>query len=311
MRTKTLSFVLALVCAFSFGSCSKRSGAPVSGGALGAKKSIVVTYSVLGSVVRELVGDDFEVKVSIPNGLDVHEWEPSAKDIENINKADLVVVNGIGLEGGMQKTLNQAKAAGVKFFTASDHVAVRHVGAGEGIPSGDPDQAIGAADPHLWTNPLIMKSVVDALAVELKADFGTDYSAKAAEIDGKLDALDAQIKADVAALPQDRRKLVTGHESLGYFAQAYGFKLVGAVVPSLSSDAESSASELSLLKKLIADNAVSVIFTEIGTPKQVVEALAKETGVKTVQLGTHALPADGSYYSFERELAATIVKGLK
>jgi zinc/manganese transport system substrate-binding protein len=270
-----------------------------------------VSYSVLGSLVRELVGEDFQVKTLIPNGLDVHEWEPSARDIESINKADLVVVNGLGLEGGMEKALNQAASSGVKFFIASDHIEVRHVGAGEGIPSGDPDQAIGAADPHLWTSPLAMKSVADALAVELKGDFGRDYSARAAEIDGRLDALDAEIKAAVAALPEGKRKLVTGHESLGYFAQAYGFRLVGAVVPSLSSEAESSAAELSSLKKLIADKGVSVIFTEVGTPKQVVDALAKEAGVKAVQLGTHALPADGSYYSFERELAATIVEGLR
>jgi zinc/manganese transport system substrate-binding protein len=313
MRAKTQGFVLAILCIFSLGSCSKAPGASgvAASRAVGAKKSIVVSYSVLGSLVRELVGEDFQVKVSIPNGLDVHEWEPSAKDIESINKAELVVVNGLGLEGGMEKALNRAKASGVRFFIASDHIAVRHVGPGEGIPSGDPDQAIGAADPHIWTNPLVMKSVVDALAVELKADFGRDYSAKAAEMDGRLDALDAQIKAEVAALPEGKRKLVTGHESLGYFAQAYGFKLVGAVVPSLSSEAESSAAELSALKDTIRASGASVIFSETGTPRQVVDSLAKEAGVKTVQLGTHALPADGSYYSFERELAGTILEGLR
>jgi zinc/manganese transport system substrate-binding protein len=118
------------------------------------KKSIVVTYSVLGCIVKDMVGDKVNVTVSIPNGLDPHEWEPSAKDIETINKADLVIENGLGLEGGMQKTLQVARDNGVKFFTASDYITVRHVGTGEGIPSGDPDQAIGAADPHLWMDPL-------------------------------------------------------------------------------------------------------------------------------------------------------------
>jgi zinc/manganese transport system substrate-binding protein len=111
--------------------------------ATSGKPSIVVTYSILGSVVKALVGDQASVTVSIPNGLDPHEWEPSAKDIEAINKADLVIENGLGLEGGMQKTLESARASGVKFFTASDHIDVRHVGAGEGIPSGDPDQVLG------------------------------------------------------------------------------------------------------------------------------------------------------------------------
>ena len=100
------------------------------------KKSIVVTYSVLGSLVKDLVGNQANVTVSIPNGLDPHDWEPSAKDIVAINKADLVVQNGLGLEGGMEKALGTAADNGVKFFTASDHISVRHVGQGEGIPSG-------------------------------------------------------------------------------------------------------------------------------------------------------------------------------
>ena len=125
-----------------------------TGNASQSKKSIVVTYSVLGSVVKDLVGDKANVIVSIPNGQDPHEWEPSAKDIEAINKANLVVQNGLGLEGGMEKTLDLAKNNGVKFFTASDYITVRHVGQGEGIPSGDPDQAIGAEDPHLWMDPV-------------------------------------------------------------------------------------------------------------------------------------------------------------
>ncbi len=113
--------------------------------------------------MKELAGDPANVVVLMPNGADPHEWEPSAKDIETLNQADLIVQNGLELEGGMQKTLEEAKGRGVKFFTASDHITIRKVGAGEGIPSGDPDQAIGAEDPHLWTDPLIMKDVVAAL----------------------------------------------------------------------------------------------------------------------------------------------------
>ena len=121
-----------------------------------SEKSIVTTYSVLGSIVKELVGDKATVTVAVPNGLDPHGWEPSAKDIEAINKADLVIENGLGLEGGMGKTLQAARDSGVKFFTASDYITVRHVGPGEGIPSGDPDQAAGAPDPHLWMDPIAM-----------------------------------------------------------------------------------------------------------------------------------------------------------
>jgi zinc/manganese transport system substrate-binding protein len=276
-----------------------------------AKKSIVVTYSVLGSIVKDLVDDKANVTVSIPNGLDPHEWEPSAKDIETINKADLVVENGLGLEGGMEKTLETARSQGVKFFTASDYITIRHVGTGEGIPSGDPDQAVGAADPHLWMEPLTIKSVVSALATALNQDLNLAVTSQAMDLENRLDSLNTEVSSIVAEISQENRKLVTGHESMGYFAQRYGFKLVGVIIPSLSSQAGVSAGDLVALKKAIQDNQVKAIFTELGTSSAVAKAIGDETGVIVVELTTHALPGDGSYFTFLRNLAATIVNALK
>jgi len=275
------------------------------------KKSIVVTYSILSSIVKDLVGDKANVTVSIPNGLDPHEWEPSAKDIEAINKADLVIENGLVLEGGMEKTLQTARDKGVKFFTASDHIAVRHVGTGEGIPSGDPDQAVGAEDPHLWMDPLDMKSIVSALAPVLLKDLNLDVTGQATDLENKLDSLNSEVANTVAQLPQADRKLVTGHESMGYFAQRYGFKLVGAIIPSISTQAEVSAADLAALKKLIQDNQVKAIFTELGTSPVVAKAIGDETGVKVIEITTHQLPADGSYFTFMTDLANVISSALK
>ncbi len=275
------------------------------------KKSIVVTYSVLGSVVKELVGDEATVIVSIPNGLDPHEWGPSAKDIEAINKADLVIQNGLGLESGMQKTLDAARNSGVKFFTASDYITVRHVGLGEGIPSGDPDQVVGAADPHLWMDPVAMKEIVSALSTELMKDFNLNVARQATTLENRLDSLNNEVAATVSAIPQADRKMVTGHESMGYFAQRYGFKLVGVIVPSLSSQAGVSAADLAALKKAIEDNHVKAIFTELGTSSAVAKAIGDETGVKVVELTTHALPGDGSYSTFLRNIASVITNALK
>jgi ABC-type metal ion transport system, periplasmic component/surface adhesin len=294
--------LVAVACALSLPSCS----APAQQG----RRRIVVTYSALGSLVKDLAGDYFDIVVSIPNGLDPHEWEPSAKDIEAIGKAALVVENGLGLEEGMQKALAEARKSGVKIFTASDHIMVRTVGNGEGIPSGDPDQAIGAEDPHLWTDPVVMQAVVDALADELQSDFKLDLSKRRADLDARLSALDGEIAAEAAKLPPERRVLVTGHESMGYFAQRYGFRLVGAVVPSLSSQAESSASELAALKRTIAENHVRVVFSELGENPKVAESLAKESKVTLIELTTHALPKDGDYFAFERGLALTITGAL-
>jgi len=303
-RLLTLTGCLLAVLLLLLPACSN------SGAGMG-KKSIVVTYAILGSVVKDLVGTQANVIVSIPNGLDPHTWEPSAKDIENINKADLVVQNGLGLEGGMEKTLAQAQANGVKFFTASDYITIRHVGAGEGIPSGDPDQAIGAADPHLWTDPLAMKAVVAALADYLKANLGINVDAQSQDLQARLDNLNTQVADEVATLPIDSRKLVTGHESLGYFAQRYGFKLIGAVIPSLSDQADVSAADIATLKQEILDNHVKAIFAELGTSAAVIDEIGAETGANVVQLTTHALLSDGSYFTFETNLAKTIVDALK
>lgn len=277
----------------------------------GAKMSIVVTYSVLGSVVKELVGDGATVTVSVPNGLDPHEWEPSARDIEAINKADLVIENGLDLESGMGKALGAARKSGVKFFTASDYITVRHVGPGEGIPSGDPDQVVGAPDPHLWLDPLTMKSVIIALAPELRKDLNLDVTSQASNLESRLDDLNQELANTVAAIPPGDRKLVTGHESMGYFAQRYGFKLVGVIIPSLSSQAQVSAADLAALKRAIVDNHVKVIFTELGTSPAVAKAIGDETGVKIVELATHVLPSDGSYFTFMRDMASVITNGLK
>jgi zinc/manganese transport system substrate-binding protein len=285
-----------------------------------AKKSIVVTYSVLGSVVSELVGDAADVTVSIPNGLDLHGWEPSAKDIEAINNADLIVVNGLDLEEGMENALEQAEASGVKIFTASDYIAIRYVAEGELAEHEHEHEEeeeehhhheAGSADPHLWTDPLNMKAVVAALADYLKTNLDMDVDAQSADLQQRLDNLNTRIEAEVAELPQDSRKLVTGHASMGYFAQRYGFTVIGAIIPSLSSQASVSAGELAELKQVILENNVKAIFAEVGTSPAVADAIATETGAKVVELAVHMLPSDGSYFTFETDLAKVIVEALK
>lgn len=311
-RTGTVICVVACALVLTVAGC-QRAPVPAAAGRPGApgRPSVVVTYAILGSLVRELAGPTIDVIVAIPNGLDPHEWEPSAKDVEAVTRAPLVVENGLGLEGGMEKTLAEARREGVRFFTASSFITVRRVGAGEGIPSGDRDQATGAADPHLWTDPLVMKQVLDALADELHARFGVKLSARCDDLDARLERLDAEVRTMVASVPEARRRLVTGHESLGYFARRYGFTLVGAIIPSISTQAEVSASQLAALERILHASPVPAIFTEVGTPKAIVDALANDLKVRAVPLAVHALPADGSYFTFMRDLARTICVNLR
>jgi zinc/manganese transport system substrate-binding protein len=304
--TRFLTIILIIETLLS-GACQPKSPSTQPTG----KKTIVVTYSVLGSVVKDLVGELANVVVLIPNGQDPHEWEPSAKDIETINKADLVIQNGLGMEGGLTKTLDQARLNGVKLFTVSDVIQIRKVGLGEGIPNGDADQNVGASDPHLWLDPLNMNTIVNALEGNLKSALGIDAGARAASLENRLDILNNDLAAEAAALPLESRKLVTGHESMGYFAQRYGFKLIGAIIPSLTTQAEVSASDMAALTQLINANHVKAVFTELGTPPAVAEAIGKETGVKVIQISTHALPPDGSYFTLMDNLMKTVVDALR
>jgi zinc/manganese transport system substrate-binding protein len=304
---------LLLAAAIAIGAVAGCASGPAPSGPAdsGQGTSIVVTYSVLGSVVKDLVGDAATVTVLVPNGADPHEWSPSARDIEALMKADLIVENGLGLEGGLTSAFDQAEKAGVNRFVASDHIVVRTVGAGEGTDPAQLDQAPGAQDPHLWMDPLAMKDVVVALAPELKADLGIDVSARAADLGSRLDQLNDRLDGILSVVPATDRKLVTGHESLGYFAERYGFTLIGAIVPSLTSQAESSSAALAALTATIAAEHVKAIFTELGTSPAVADAVGKETGAKVVELATHTLPPDGSYFTFMADMATLIADTLK
>ncbi len=275
------------------------------------RKTLVVTYSLLGSLVKDLVGEEFQVKVLMPNGLDPHEWEPSVRDIETLNNASLVVANGLNLEGGLEGALDAAAQAGVPFFLASDHLTIRLVREGQGLPTGDEDQATGAQDPHLWLDPKRLTTVMAALADELRTRFGTDLSVRSADLQARLVSLADRVASEVAESPEDQRLLVTGHESMGYFAEAFGFQLIGAIIPSLSTRAEVSANDMAALKAVIQKTGVRVIFSEQGTPSKVTEALAAETGTKLVGLNTHSLTDDGSYFTFFDALARTVLEALK
>jgi zinc/manganese transport system substrate-binding protein len=298
-----------------------------------SRPSIVVTYSILGAVVSDVVGEAADVKILMPNGIDPHEWEPSAKDIEALTNADLIVSNGLDLEGNVMEAIEEAESNGVAVFHATDHVEVIEFGAG-GHDHADEethaeDEVVTAesvvgteakaedehsdehgdehsdGDPHFWTSPVEMAAVVLSLG-EALSDLGIDVGDRAAMAAERLTNLDQEVSKIVETIPADQRILITGHESLGYFAHQYEFEVVGAVIPSLSSEAEASAGELAELKAVIEAEGVTVIFTELGTSPDVVAALANDAGVDVVELSTHFLPEDGTYASFVLDLASTI-----
>ena len=298
-------------------------GSDTDSGSSGASgPSVVVPHELLGAVVRDLVGGSAVVTVLMPNGADPHDWEPSAKDIETLNEAALVVANGLDLEAGLVETLEAAEADGVPVFHATDHIEVLEAGHHEGEDHGhsDGDEADasdedadghdhGDGDPHFWTDPLAMADIVGPLAVALSG-VGVDVADRATELAAELRNLDDEVATILDEIRDDRRKLVTGHESLGYFAAHYEFELVGAVIPSLTTAADVNAADLADLREAIEDTGVEVIFTETGTPSEVVDALADEVGLAVVELATHLLPDDGSYRTFMLDLASNVVEGI-
>ena len=282
------------------------SAAPDPAAAAPERPHVVVTTTVLGSLVRDLVGDEARVSVVMPNGADPHDFQPSARDVAELSEADLVVANGLNLEEGLEDALDQARSDGTRVIDATGLVTLRRFDPSnrEEIAEHGPD------DPHIWTDPLTMRELVAGLMPVLRDDLGLDVSARGRSLEGRLSALDAEVRSDMAGVPDSRRTLVTGHESMGYFAARYGFRLVGALIPSLSSQAQASAANLAGLRAQVQREGVPAIFNEEGTPDGIADAIADETGARVVEIGTHNLPPDDSYFTMMRDIARAVDGGL-
>jgi zinc/manganese transport system substrate-binding protein len=275
------------------------------------KPLVVVTYSILGDIVTQLVGDAAHVEVIVPDGADPHDFSASARDIERMMTAAIVVANGLDLEEGLHDALDQVADGKVPLFQVAEHVTVRELADGEEAHSdeGD-DHGHGGGDPHLWTSAATMAEMVPALTDALETALGADLTVQEAAVAAALTELDAEVQTIIDRIPDGECKLVTGHESLGYFADRYGCELIGAVIPSLSSNAEASAKELVELEQLAAETGVRAVFTEAGTPAEVAEQVAATVGVPLVDLPSHDLPDSGGYAAFMTDLATRIADAL-
>jgi len=290
------------------------------------RPTVAVTTSVLASIVTELVGDAARVVAIIPDGADPHDFSPSAKDVETLNTAALVVANGLDLEEGLEDVLENLSAERV--FFAADHVTTRslkdedhdenadhdddkddHGHDGDADHDHDKDDhGHDGSDPHIWLSPFTVSEFIPALSAALSATLGSDFASAADEMVAKLLQLDADIAAQVNALAAC--ELVTGHDELGYFADRYGCEVIGTVIPSSTTSAEATAKQLAELKDIIDEHDVRAIFTGVGTPQKVAERIAKETGVQLVELATHVVGEEKNYDQFMRSVADTIVNAL-
>jgi zinc/manganese transport system substrate-binding protein len=273
----------------------------------GSRPSVVVTTEVLGSVVSSLVGDAAEVRTLMDGGADPHTWQPSAREVEAVFSADLIVANGLDLEEGLVGVLEQAEADGRSVFHAADHIELRP--AADDANDHEADHGHGSGDPHFWLDPLAMRDVVLALGPTL-AEAGVDVGDNVATGVAELESLDDELRSRLATIPDERRQLVTGHGALGYFADAYDLEIVGTVVPGLSSSDEPSARDIAELVAAIRDAGATAVFSDIGTPKSVAQAVADETGAVIVELDVARLPEAGAYPDLLREVADSVASTL-
>jgi len=271
---------------------------------------LVVTTNILGDVVEQVVGDQAEVTTLMKPNADPHSFEISAQEAALLDGADLVVANGLGLEEGLQQHLDRVAAAGGEVFSAGAHI--------DPLPYASGD-AQGSPDPHFWTDPARMADVVDALERALKDVDGIDAAALGARADAyreELAALDADMTAAFAAIPADRRALVTNHHVFGYLAERFGFRVVGAIIPGGTTLAAPSAADLRDLARAIEEAGVPTVFADSSQPDRLAQVLAAEAGVDVdvVALYTESLTAPGegadTYLGMMRANSELIAEGL-
>ena len=270
------------------------------------RPQVVVTTTILGDVVGELVGDLAEVTVVMPIGASPHDFAPSAQQVNDMAQADAVVLNGAGFEEGLLDAIDSIERDGVPTHEAISAVETLAYGAeGDDHAENEGHDDEGeheheAADPHFFTDPVRMadaaQGIADFLAEEVPDLDGTKLAERARAYVAELETLDADMRSTLDAVPADRRVLVTNHEVFGYFAERYGFEVVGTVIPGGSVVEETSGGDLAELAEVMRSEGVRAIFGETSAPARLARTLAEEVGreVEVVELFTESLGEPGS-----------------
>jgi zinc/manganese transport system substrate-binding protein len=237
---------------------------------------VVASFSILADLVRNVGGDRVSVATLIGRNQDSHAFEPSPADSRRVADASLVVVNGLGLEGWLDRLVQAAGHHG-PVVVASTGVAPRER---------EPDETrLGrdraGIDPHAWQSVAnaerYVANIRDAL-VRIDPAGQASYTANAAAYRAKLDALDREIRTTLAGLPTDRRRLITSHDAFGYFADAYAIEFLAP--QGLSTDAEPSALTVARIIRRIRAERIGALFLENVADPRLVQLIARETGAR-------------------------------
>src|SRR4051812_5838371 len=286
--------LLVLAAALALAGCG---GAARDDGRL----SVVATTTQLGDAVREIAGPGVVVHQILRPNTDPHEYELRPRDVKETARAALVVESGAGLDAWMRDVRHEAGGDAAVLTVAPAHI---------------PDRIAG--DPHWWHDPRNMAAAATAIGAALaRADraHAAAYGAGARRYAARVRGLDRAIAGCLSRVPPDRRKLVTGHDAFGYFARRYGIRVVGAVFPANTAEAQPSAGEISRLADVVRREHVTAVFPESSVNRRLAEALARETGARADltlygdTLGPRGSPG-ATYLGMERANADAIASGL-
>ena len=255
------------------------------------KLAVVTTSNIIANWVSNVGGDQVYVFALLPVGADPHTYQPGAADVARAAEAQVLFAVGLGLEHAwLTRLLTNAAEDPNKVVALGEYV--------QPLPAEPGGGAEGPLDPHFWWDPLRVKLAITEIVSHLsKIDSANaaTYQANGGAYAQQLDDLSSRIVALTDQIPAPRRKIVSSHETMQYFAQRYGYEAVGSIFPGISTDREPSAAELAQLAKKIRELGVDVIFTEPIVTDRLARSIAAETGAKVVRLYSDSLgPANSS-----------------
>lgn len=290
---------LAVLAAVVVAGCGDSTGSSGGDG-----PTVVATTTILGDVVRQVAGDDADVRQLLTPNSDPHDYEPRPDDVRAVADAAVVFASGGDLDAWVEEVVEQS----------GGDPQVVDLSAGLPVQRTFEDEV----DPHWWHDPRNVEGAAIAIRDALTSanpDAQETYARNAAAYVDDVRALDAAIEACIATVPSDERKLVTDHDAFGYFAGRYGLEIVGTVLPSLTTQAQPSAGDLAELADTIRREGVTTVFSEQSVNAKLAEAIARETGAESDDslygdtLGTEG--SDGAtWLAMERHNADAIVRGL-
>ncbi|QCR20471.1 metal ABC transporter substrate-binding protein [Agrococcus sp. SGAir0287] len=299
-----LPVVALAASAVALAGCSTSAGAGAGDGTL----RVVATTTQMGDVVREIVGDDAQVTQLLQPGQSAHSYDPTPEALTALANADVLVINGAGLEEWLDDTIEASGFDG-ELVDASADV---HLHEGEAHDHGDDEHAEeehadeatasdghddhdhGGTDPHVWSDPHQVVHMAETIGAALAAADPADAAAieaSTADYVAQLEALDEWVHASIEQVPAEQRLLVTNHDTFSYLAEATGITIVGSVMPSFDDNAEPSAADIDALVAAIRDSGVRAVFSETSIDPQIAQTIASEADVE-VYSGEDALYAD-------------------